>query len=141
MVGTIKWKETDKEGAPLSSLEDVLNELRAISRQTTRQNGIAAVLEKPSKQMLTVIMAGPHWALDWFPEDYQGVGSYHTVADTFDPDTDTLPQHPEVATFYIFGHHSEIPIEYTVSERDALLGVEEFFTTTSRPSALKWELD
>jgi hypothetical protein len=44
-------------------------------------------------------MAGPHWALVWFPENYQGVGSYHTLAEQFDPDIEDLPQHPEVATY------------------------------------------
>ena len=57
-MGTIKWKETDREGAPISSPEDLLSELRAISRQTTSQSGVAAVLDKPSKQELTVIMKG-----------------------------------------------------------------------------------
>jgi hypothetical protein len=86
-------------------------------------------------------MAGPHWALVWFPENYQGVGSYHTLAETFDPDTDDLPEHPEVATYYIFGHHSEIPLEYTVACEEALQGVREFFVTAARPESLKWELD
>ena len=141
MTGTIKWKETDREGAPISSPEDLLSELRAISRQTTSQSGVAAVLDKPSKQELIVIMAGPYWALVWFPENYQGVGSHHTVAETFDPDADELPELHEVATYYIFGHHSEIPLEYTIPEADALRGVREFFDTTARPPSLKWELD
>ncbi len=141
MIGTIKWKDTDREDAPVSSLEDLLSELRAISRQTTIESGIAAVLDKPSKQELIVIMAGPHWALVWFPENYQGVGSYHTVAGTFDRDTEDLPQYPEVVTYYIFGHHSEIPLDYTVSEEAALQGVREFFTTSARPESLQWQLD
>src|SRR5262245_40598728 len=120
MIATIKCKETDREGAPISSVEELLNKLREISAETTKQSGIAAVLDKPSKQELIVIMAGPHWALVWFPENYQGVGSYHTVAEAFDPDTDDLPENPEVATYYIFGHHSVIPVEYTVSGEVAL---------------------
>lgn len=119
----------------------MLSKLRGISGQTTKQSGIAAVLDKPSKQELIVIMAGPLWALNWFPEHYQGVGSYHTVAETFDPDTDDLPQHPEVATYYILGHHSEIPLAYLISEEDAVRGIREFFATAERPSSMKWQLD
>jgi hypothetical protein len=52
MIGTIKWKEADKEGTPISSPEDLLSELRAISRQTTSQSGIAPVLDKPSNKSL-----------------------------------------------------------------------------------------
>ena len=47
MIATIKWKETDREGTPVTSVEDLLSELRAISGQTTPQKGIAAVLDKP----------------------------------------------------------------------------------------------
>jgi hypothetical protein len=141
MIGTIKWRESDREGVPISSVDDVLNELRAMSKQTTEQSGIAAVLDKPSNQEIIVIMAGSYWALDWFPENYQGVGSYHTVAETFDPDTDDVPQQPEVATYYIFGYHSEIPLEYTVPEEVALQGVREFFTTVARPTSLRWQID
>jgi hypothetical protein len=141
VIGTIKWKENDREGTPISSADDLLSALRAIASQTTQQSGIAAVLNKPSKQELIVIMAGPRWALDWFPENYKGVGSYHTVAETFDPETDELPEDLEVATYYIFGHHSEIPLEYTISEGDALRGVREFFETTAKPPSLRWGLD
>jgi hypothetical protein len=141
MIGTLKWKEDDRMGAQISSADDVASELSLIARQTTQQNGIAAVLNKPSNQELIVIMAGLHWALVWFPEDYQGVGSHHTVNEAFDPDTDELPLSPEVATYFIFGHHSEMPLEYTISEREALRGVREFFETTARPASLRWELD
>ena len=141
MIATLKWKEDDADGTEIHLVEDLLSELRQISRQTTRLNGIAAVVDKPSLQELIVIMAGIHWALVWFPEGYDGIGSYHTVAEQFDPDTEVLPQNPEVATYYIFGHHSEIPLQYTIPEEDALRGVREFFDTSLNPPSLRWERD
>jgi hypothetical protein len=141
MTITIKLKENGKDGVAISSLEELLREIRAISSQTTKQKGLAAVLDKPSGQELIVIMAGPHWALDWFPDDYKGLSSFHTVSDLFDSDTDELPQNPEVVTYYIFGHHCEIPLEYTVSEEAALLGVREFVKSSDRPASLKWQKD
>jgi hypothetical protein len=141
MIATIAWQKNDTERMEFSSVDDLLAELRKISVQTSAQRGIAAVLEKPSKQTMTVVMAGPHWGLNWFPENYNGCGSYHTIADTFDPDLNELPCHPDVATFYIFGHHSEIPLEHTISEEVALRGVREFLSATTRPTSLRWDLD
>ena len=141
MIATLQWKEDDAKGTEIHAVEDLLSELRQISRQTTRLNGIAAVVDKPSLQELVVIMAGSHWALVWFPEGYEGIGSCHTIPETFDPDIDVLPEDPEVVTYFMFGHHSEIPLEYTISEDDALRGVQEFFDAITRPPSLKWELD
>lgn len=99
------------------------------------------MVEKPSNQSITVIMAGPHWGLNWFPEHHQGVGSYHAVAEVFDPETDALPDTSEVATYFVFGHHSEIPLQYTIPEELAIVGIREFFGSPDRPPSLKWELD
>ena len=113
--------------------------LKEISRETTCDNGIGACLEKESTQQMTVIMAGPYWCLDWFPEDYQSrgcVGSYHTVSGQAD-----IQDGEAVLTFYMFGHHSECRVCDTVNEEEALEAIKEFLLTAEKPVCVKWDLD
>ena len=90
---------------------------------------------------MVVIIAGTVWGLDWFPIEYNGVGSYHSVSPDIDPEVDNFLLDTSVATYYLCGHHGEIPLQFTVGEESALCAIREFFTSASLPTSIKWDLD
>ncbi len=48
--------------------------------------------------MMTAILYRERAGLGWFPSDYDGLGSFHTIQDDFDPDFDEIPETPYLIT-------------------------------------------
>jgi hypothetical protein len=139
-IAKLDWRELIP-ATEFSSASELMKALRDISRSTTRDNGIAALLEKQGGQTLTIIVAGDFWFLNWFPENYHehSTGSYHTIGIS-DEHLD-LSQDLEVATYFLHGHHGEVPVAWAISEVEAFDGITSFLEASSLPDKLRWALD
>lgn len=138
-VATIEWK-AGGNATPLATEDELVAMLKDIALGTTVDNGIGILIRKPIGQEMTVIIAGEAWSLDWFPVEYNGLGSHHTVADEYNPN-ELLPEKPEVLTYYLLGHHGEVPVPFAISEDKALDAIRQFLFTPEKPCAVHWNLD
>ena len=134
----LSW-QADNPEETISSGDGLISRLVEIAGDTTPENGLAAIIRKPNGQEMTVVMAGPYWWLDWFPEDYllRGcVGSHHTVA------TDTnVDEEGKILTFYMHGHHGECLAEHTIETDEALEAIRSFLMSSEKPDCVTWEID
>ena len=134
---TLSW-HPDRPTEELSSADAVVERLIEISLGTTSGIGIAFVLAKPNGQEMIVIVAGRHWALNWFPEDYLGrgcVGSYHTVA------ADSKSTSNDIVTYFVQGHHSECLASETIGKEVDIQAIRQFLASSQRPDCVHWNID
>ena len=134
---TLSW-QSDRPAETHCSSDSLVERLVEITRGTTVDNGIAAVVAKPSGQEMVVIVAGPCWCLDWFPEDYMDrgcVGSYHTIGGHTEMDDE------DIVTYYIQGRHSECWAGHTVEKDEAIQAIRTFLATPERPDCVQWDMD
>ena len=106
-----------------------------------REKPMAVQITRPDLEVMMIIIGHDRFVCSWWPAGYKGTGSHHTVAEDFDPDVDKLPQNPEVLTYYLFGHHGEVPVQYAISKEAAILAVREFLMSPGLPRCLRWEMD
>ncbi len=131
----------DGNAALIATEAELVARLKDIATDTSADDGIGVFLRKATDQEMTIIIAGEAWCLDWFPVGYDGLGSYHTLADDHSPDRESLPESPELLTYYLLGHHGEVPVQFCISEDQALDAIRQFLFTTEMPSAVRWDLD
>ncbi len=132
---------SDVEPIEVQSVDEAMQIIRAVDEEYLQKDAITLQLTREDGGTMTVVLGAARWCLIWFPSDYDGIGSYHTVADGFDPTVDKIAPDPEVLTFYTYGHHSEVPLEYTVPKQQALQAIREFMSSPKRPLAVQWDLD
>lgn len=95
-------------------------------------------LAKPNGQEMIVIVAGQHWGLNLFPEDYLDrgcAGSHHTVA------ADSKSTSNEIVTYFVQGHHSECLASQTTGKDDAIQAIRQFLPSLQRPDCVQWNMD
>ncbi len=133
---TSETKTTDTPGETVAVL-------RKIASERTQEDAISVELGREDGGLMSAIVYRERACLIWFPIDYDRacVGSFHTVADGFDPEVDEISENPDLITSSCFGHHSEIPIEFTVPLDQAFEAVAEFCHSPDRPSVVSWEMD
>jgi hypothetical protein len=90
---------------------------------------------------MMIVLGSPQSLLAWFPSDYDGLGSRHTVAEGFDPEVDHVQPDSEVITYFFFGHHSEAPVEYTIPKEKAFQAADSFLRSPGPPDCVRWDED
>jgi hypothetical protein len=140
MIAKLSWKSNDDQ-VEARSLDEVLRIVREVDAECLTKRPIAMQIVRENGEMVMIVLGADRCCMDWFPNDYSGTGSYHTVAETFDPAIQRIPADPEVITYYFFGHHSEVPLECTVAKEEAFEAVREFIKSPGRPRSIRWALD
>jgi hypothetical protein len=139
-IAKLSWRSVEVE-AEAHSAEDVIRVLHEVDAEYRGKQAIAMQVVRENGESMIIVLGTDHSCLGWWPKDYQGTGSYHTVAEGFDPDLDQVGPHPEVITYYVFGHHTEVPLEYTISKEQAFDAVREFVLSPGRPRSVRWDSD
>ena len=139
IIGKLSWL-TEDEQVDVHSPDDALAAIRDVDEES-RSRPIALEVTRPDGEVMMIILGDDRSCLAWWPKDYKGMGSKHTVAEGFDPERDRIPSNPEVITYYFFGHHNEVPMQYTIPKEKAFQAVREFLLSPGPASCVRWEMD
>jgi hypothetical protein len=139
MIAKLSWK-SDDEFVEVESPEKALSIIRQVDDES-REQPISLDIARSDGEVMMIILGAARSCLAWFPGNYNGLGSLHTVSEGFEPGVDHVPPNPEVITYYYFGHHSESPMEYTISKEKAFQAVESFLSAPGPPDCVRWEKD
>ena len=139
-MASLSWVSPDVQHKA-SSVDEALRVVLQVDAEHQGSKPIAMEVVRENGESMMAVLGAERCALNWFPKEYNGTGSYHTIAEGFDPDASRIGPKPEVITYFFYGHHSEVPLEYTVPKDDAFDAWREFVLRPGRPQSVRWDLD
>ena len=139
IIAQLGWK-SDGERVDVRFPDEALRIIREVDA-ASRMKPIGLHVTRPDGETIMVILGSDRSSLAWFPSGYDGIGSQHTIAEGFDPEHDRVPPNAEVISYFVFGHHSEVPMEYTVTKDKAFQAVGQFLSSPGPPDSVTWEMD
>ena len=136
------WKLAWREDSHHLVVDSALELKRALDEidASAGEHFPIAVLTARSGAELHIGLGHPTTSLLlWFPPDYEGSGSMHSVGDPAAAERDEWE--PSL-TFFVFGHHSEFPKSSGVPKELARSVASSFLATGGQPSnEITWEPD
>ena len=130
----VSWVANEPE-AEFYTVGSLLAALREIHDTALRSHPVAVCVRRRSGAKLVVVLGANRSMLNFFPENYDGLGSKHSA------DLYLAQDSQEILTYYYLTHHSEALLRDTVPRETALECVKEFVTTEGLPAVIHWEDD